>query len=90
MPPYLGAHLTLVYASGFFEILGGVGVLVSRVLAMAGCGQILLLLAVFPANFHMAANPESFPDLPPVALYARLPFLALFVAWAYWSTRPEA
>jgi uncharacterized membrane protein len=27
--------------------------------------------------------------MPVFALYARLPFQAVFFAWAYWATRPE-
>lgn len=88
MPPYLPAHPALVSVSGVFEMLGGIGVLVPNVRARAGWGLVLLLVAVFPANLHMALNPELFPDFSSVALYARLPFQALFVAWAYWATRP--
>ena len=90
MPPYLPAHRELVILSGVFEILGGLGVLVPRLRRSAGWGLILLLLAVFPANLHMALNPEIFPELGSFALYARLPFQALFIAWAYWATRPDA
>ena len=89
MPPYSPAHLELVYASGVFEILGGIGVLVPSVRALAGWGLVLLLVAVFPANLHMALHPELFSDLPTFALYARIPFQVFFVAWAYWATRPE-
>ncbi len=89
MPPYLPAHLELVYLSGVFEILGGVLVLVPRVRAAAGWGLVALLLAIFPANIHMALSPELFPDMSAFALYARLPFQAVFFAWAYWATRPE-
>ena len=89
VPPYLPAHLELVYASGVFEILGGIGVLVPSVRALAGWGLVLLLAAVFPANLHMALHPELFSDLSTFALYARLPFQVLLVAWAYWATRPE-
>jgi len=46
-------------------------------------------VAMFPANLHMALHPEEFPDLTSFALYARLPIQALFIAWAYWATRPE-
>jgi len=88
MPPYLPAHPALVSVSGVFEMLGGIGVLVPTVRARAGWGLVLLLVAVFPANLHMALNPELFPGLSGFALYARLPFQALFVAWAYWATRP--
>ena len=90
MPPYLPAHLALVHVSGVFEILGGLGVLVPAVRALAGWGLVLLLVAVFPANLHMALHPELFSDLPTFALYARLPVQILFIAWAYWATRPEA
>lgn len=90
MPPYLPAHLELVYLSGLFEILGGLGVLVARVRVLAGWGLILLLLAVYPANIHMALHPEQFPDMSPMALHARLPLQLLFIAWAYWATRPES
>ena len=89
MPPYLPAHLALVYLSGFFEILGGVLVLVPRVRALAGWGLVVILMAIFPANIHMALSPELFLDMSTAALYARLPFQALFIAWAYWATRPE-
>ena len=87
MPPYVPAHLELVYVSGVFEILGGIGVLVPTIRALAGWGLVLLLVAVFPANLHMALHPELFSDLPTFGLYLRLPFQVLFVAWAYWSTR---
>ena len=89
MPPYLPAHLALVYLSGLFEILGGILVLVPRVRAVAGWGLVVLLLAIFPANIHMAVSPELFPDMSPVALYVRLPLQVLLIAWAYWATRPE-
>jgi uncharacterized membrane protein len=88
MPPYLPAHLELVYLSGFFEIAGGVAVLIPAVRSRAGWGLVLLLLAIFPANIDMALHPERYPDLPAAGLYARLPLQAVFIAWAYWATRP--
>ena len=90
MPPYLPAHVELVYLSGLFEILGGVAVLAPGIRSQAGWGLILLLFAVYPANLHMALHPELFPDVSATALYGRLPFQFLFAAWAYWATRPEA
>lgn len=89
MPHYLPAHLALVQLSGVLEILGGVAVLVRRLRALAGWGLVLLLLAVFPANVHMALHPELFPDVPAWALRARLPLQGIFIAWAWWATRPE-
>ncbi len=90
MPPYLPAHLELVYLSGVFELVGGVAVLVAGVRVLAGWGLILLLIAIFPANLHTALHPELFPDVSTVAMYARLPLQLVFIAWAYWATQPEA
>ncbi|MDH3206545.1 MAG: DoxX family protein [Gemmatimonadota bacterium] len=89
MPPYLPAHSALVSVSGVFEIVGGLAVLAPGVRSLAGWGLIALLVAVFPANLYMALNPDLFPITSAVALYVRLPFQVLFIAWAYWATRPE-
>lgn len=88
MPPYLPAPKALVYLSGAFEILGGLGVLPRATRAAAGWGLVALLIAVFPANLHMALHPEQFASVPAWALYARLPFQLVLIGWAYWATRP--
>jgi uncharacterized membrane protein len=88
MPPWLPAHAELVLLSGVLEVLGGVAVLAPRLRNAAGWGLVALLVAVFPANLHMALNPELFPAFSARVLRARLPFQALFIAWAWWATRP--
>jgi uncharacterized membrane protein len=45
--------------------------------------MIATLVAVFPANLHMAPHPERYARIPRWALYARLPFQALFI-WDVW------
>ena len=89
MPGYLPLHLEAVYISGFFEILGGVSVLVPRLRSAAGWGLVVLLIAVFPANIHMAINTDLFPDIAPMKLYIRLVFQFIFIYWAYVVTRPS-
>jgi len=84
MPPYLPAHLLLVQISGVCEILGGVGLVLGRTRRVAAIGLIALLIAVFPANVHMALNPEQYADIgPPVAFYVRLPlqFVLIYLVW---------
>lgn len=89
MPPYLPWHVALNYLSGGFEIVLGICLLIPRLTKLAAWAIIVLLIAVFPANIYMAMNPERFPDVNPIALLVRLPFQALFIAWAYWFTRPD-
>lgn len=88
MPPYLPRPRELVILSGGFEIALGLLALVPRYAPAAGWGLIALLVAVFPANVHMAAHPGEFPTFSPAALWVRLPLQGVFVAWAYWCTRP--
>jgi len=89
MPPWIPWHLELVYISGVFEVMGGVGVLIPRFRALAGAGLVALLIAVYPANLHMAFNPQLFPDIPLAALYVRLVLQFLAFYWAWTVTRPD-
>ena len=80
---FLPAPLVLVLVSGFFEVLGGAGLLVPRVRRAASIGLVLLYVAVFPANINMTMHPEiSAPYGIPLLLWARLPLQALFIAAA--------
>ena len=78
MPPMLPLHLEAVYVSGFFEILGGLGLLLSRFRKISGWGLLALLIAVYPANIYMAITPNAFPDIPVYMLYFRLALQFLF------------
>ena len=90
MPSYLPAHTALVYVSGLFEILGGIGVLFAKTRKWAGLGLIALMLAVFPANIYMAMNPTLFVQSAPLwALYLRLPIQFVIIGWIYWTTKPD-
>ena len=88
MPPAFPLHLEAVYISGFFEILGGAGLLFSRFRKISGWGLFALLISVYPANIYMAITPEAFPDIPVEMLYFRLALQFLFFYWAYSVTRP--
>jgi uncharacterized membrane protein len=87
VPPGIGDPATLVRLSGAAEVLGGVGVFVPATRRLSGLGLIALLAAVFPANLHMARNPEKFHKIPRWALYARLPLQPLAMVWAWRATR---
>ncbi len=89
VPQCLPWPVGLVLVSGFFEILGGVGLLIPRLRAAAAWGLIALYVAVFPANLNMALHPLSFGSgpTPEWVLWARLPFQLVLIAWAWWYTR---
>ena len=89
MPPYVPAHTAMVYASGVAEIAGGAGLMVPKRRRLAGWWLIATMVAVFPANLHMAINHEQFSKVPggKPALWARLPFQAVFIAWVMSAMR---
>jgi uncharacterized membrane protein len=89
IPPYLWFPLMLVYLSGLFEIVFGFGLLIPKYSRPSAWGLIALLVAVYPANIHMAVNPALFPQYSALTLWVRLPLQAVFVIWAYWYTRSE-
>lgn len=91
MPPYLPAHRELVYASGVAEIAGALGTMHPRTRRPAGLFLMATLIAVFPANVHMAVNSADFKAMPggPPALWARLPFQGLFVYWVWRATQRD-
>jgi uncharacterized membrane protein len=83
MPDYVPRHRESVLVSGVAEIAGGVGVLVPATRPLARWGLLALLVAVFPANVHMAVNADDYRRVPGWALWLRLPFQAVF-ARAVW------
>lgn len=89
MPPYLPWHMGLVLLSGAIEMLLGALLLWQRTRRAAAWGLIALLVAIFPANLHMALNPRVFPQVPEALLWLRLPFQPLLILWAYAYTRPQ-
>jgi uncharacterized membrane protein len=83
IPDYLPAHRELVYASGVAEAAGGAALLSKdpKVRRYGAWWLIATLVAVFPANLHMALNPDRYKDIPPAALWARLPLQLGFIRW---------
>ena len=85
MPPWLPSPEMLNIISGAAEIAGGIGMLIPLTRNAAATGLILLLIAVFPANLHVALNGWAGMDIPRWVLIARLPFQLLFIAWVVFS-----
>jgi uncharacterized membrane protein len=93
VPPWLPYPLALVYLSGIAEIVLGLGVLHPRTRKASAWGLIALLLAVFPANIHMATSGVVVQDAvtgtldpSPLVRWGRLPLQLVLIAWAYWYT----
>jgi len=93
MPPGLPSPEWLNVIAGLFEIVLGVYVLEPRTRILAAWGIIALLIAIFPANVYVAMENVGMEG-PGSGIGAgnwlRLPFQAVFIAWAWWYTIPDA
>ncbi|MDQ3783912.1 MAG: hypothetical protein M3360_03415 [Actinomycetota bacterium] len=85
VPDALGAQLALVYLSGAAEIAGGLGTMHARTRRAAGWLLEVTLIAIYPANVHMAIHPDRYPGVPggSLTLVARLPLQILFIYWVW-------
>lgn len=92
MPGYLPWHAELVALSGAAEIGLGLALLVPRWRRLAAFGVMALLVAVFPANLHVALR-----DVPiggrteglGIWNWVRLPLQIPLLAWAWWYARND-
>lgn len=89
MPDYLPLHREAVLVSGFFELLGAAGLLLSKWRRWAGNGLILLVVLVTPVNVHMWLHPAQFPAVSEVLLGLRLIVQMLLIVCIWWVTRPS-
>lgn len=86
MPPFLPAPIFLIYLSGFFEVAGGIGLMIAKTKGLATLGLVLLLLAVFPANIYIALNNVQLGGLMSYQAYQwiRLPMQFVVIGWVWW------
>lgn len=88
VPPSLPYRMEAVYVSGFFELLGALGLLLPRLRRAAGLGLMALTVAVTPANVYMWANAASFPAVPQTLLALRLVLQVALLAAIWRATQP--
>jgi uncharacterized membrane protein len=88
IPNWLPSHHALTLISGFFEIAGGVGLLIPRLRRPAGLGLVALYVAVFPANVNMVVHPPpTHTHLYIALLWLRLPMQLVLIKWALWASK---
>ena len=92
MPTFLPWPAGLVFLSGVAEIVLGITVLIPSLHGPAAWGIILLLIAVFPANVHIALhNVPVFGAKEGAGIWnwVRLPLQGVLILWAWWYTGPD-
>lgn len=93
LPEWVPPASALIVVTGLIEIALGIGLAMVRSRRrLVGMASAAYLAAVFPANVYVAVAGVDVDGQPGGAYpWLRLPFQALFIAWALWSTaqRPD-
>ncbi|WP_113700349.1 hypothetical protein [Nonomuraea lactucae] len=87
VPPFVPFPSAMVYATGVLELLGAVGLVVTRARWIAGNGLAVLFVLLLPANVHAALADVPFNGGEASPLWLRIPEQVLYIAVAVWATR---
>lgn len=92
MPPFIPEPLLMVYISGVFEMVGGIGLIVSKTKRWASYGLILLLLAVYPANIYVAWENIQLGGFMNNSAYQwlRVVLQIPLIFWVWWTARENS
>lgn len=88
VPANLSAPALLVTATGVFEFLGAIGLLLPQALPAAAYGLMALLVAMFPANVHAARKGLMVAGRRATPLLWRLPLQLFWIAALWWVRSP--
>lgn len=86
IPDFIPYPMAFVYFTGVCEVLGAIGLLVSRVRSIAGLALIVFFILVLPANIHAATSGVTLRGEPATPLLLRVPMQLVFIALTWWST----
>jgi uncharacterized membrane protein len=90
MPPSLFPqhHLAIIYATGLLELLAAAGLLTRHLRRPAAWGLVAFLIAVWPANIHMALNRVPLAGIDwPWLLWLRVALQLPLIWWAWTIAR---
>lgn len=82
IPPYFSNPKLLNKISGFAEIVLGITLCIPLLSSVSAIGIIVLLIAIFPANWYMFQNKKASLGLSKTTLLLRLPIQLGLIFWA--------
>lgn len=90
IPNFIPFKESLVYLTGFFEILIAFGLIIQNLKVISGWILIIFLLLMLPANIYASINNVNYQDGSfngngIIYLWFRIPLQILFITWAYIS-----
>jgi uncharacterized membrane protein len=85
VPPAVPNPELMVTITGLCEILGAIGLLISKTRRIAAVALVLFLIAVLPANIHAARAGVTLGGAAATPLAPRVALQLLFIALVWWA-----
>ncbi|MCB9637657.1 MAG: DoxX family protein [Myxococcales bacterium] len=90
MPDYIPSPDLMIALSGVTEIVSGIMLLLPKTMVWGAWLIFAQLLAFMTVHVWMIQHAhDRYAKIPLAGLWVRLVFQFVFMAWAYWYTRPE-
>lgn len=87
VPPFVPFPGFQVYLTGVLELLGALGLVLTRTRRVAGVGLVALFVVLLPANIYAAIADIAFNGAPATPLWFRIPEQLLYIVVALWAAR---
>jgi uncharacterized membrane protein len=86
LPSWVPQRELLVHATGVFELLASIGILIPTLARTTGLALCLFLILVLPSNVYAALQRVDFGghDAGPIYLLVRVPLQCILIVWIYW------
>jgi uncharacterized membrane protein len=85
VPPAVPNPELMVTFTGVCEILGAIGLLVTRTRRLAAVALLVFFIAVLPANIHAARSGVTLRGQPATPVAPRVALQLLFMGLVWWS-----
>ena len=82
VPRYLPSHKALVYLSGLFEIILGIGLCFPATKNLSAYGIISMLTVFLLVHFYMISSEKASEGIPKWVLILRVPLQFVLMYWA--------
>lgn len=87
VPPLVPFPSLVVHLTGVLEILGALGLIITRTRRAAGYCLALLFVVLLPGNIYAATAEVPFAGEQASPLWQRIPEQVLYIGAALWATR---
>ena len=86
LPPWMPMRVPLIYATGVFEFLAALAILIPSASRPAGTILCIFLLLILPSNVYAAFQRVDFGGhgAGPIYLLVRAPLQLFLIGWIYW------